>query len=126
MTDDSRTPLRRTPRRQPHRILVLALGGVSAIDLGVPVQVFGRGSNAVSPTASVHPSGILPGGTWPYSVDICGAAPGVVTGADGLSYCVDVGLDALESADTIVIPGATSVVDDEPSAAVVGALLSAS
>lgn len=125
MTDDSRTPLRRTPRLQPHRILVLALGGVSAIDLGVPVQVFGRGSNAVSPRDVVHPSGILPGGTWPYTVEVCGSAPGLVAGADALSYSVDVGLEALESADTIVIPGAASVVDDEPAAAVVGALLSA-
>ena len=68
---------------------------------------------------------MLPGGTWPYTVEVCGLEPGLIVGADGLSYSVDAGLDALETADTIFIPGATSVVEHEPSAAVVGALLTA-
>ena len=41
----------------------------------------------------------------PYEVRVCGAAPGLVTGGDGLSYHVAEGLDALEHADTIFIPG---------------------
>lgn len=48
MSDEPRTLPRRTPRSRPHRILVLALDGVSAMDLGVPVQVFGRESNAAT------------------------------------------------------------------------------
>ncbi len=178
MSDESRTSHRRMPRSSPHRILVLALDGVSAMDLGVPVQVFGAESNAtpVRTTAASNPSGthltaanqpgphptvqgppvpnpsvahdsaaltpaptaapdtvyaaatsggVLPSGTWPYTVEVCGVRPGTISGADGLSYTVGSGLEALEAAETIIIPGATSVVDDEPSAAVVGALLSA-
>lgn len=139
MSDVSR-PSRRTPRSNPHDIIVLALDGVSAMDLGVPVQVFGAESNAspvrsaagpdsaataAGPDALATGGGVLPGGTWPYTVEVCGAQPGRVAGADGLSYHVDAGLDALERADTIIIPGATSVVEEEPSAAVVGALLTA-
>lgn len=125
MSDESRTPQRRTPRLRPHRILVLALGGVSAMDLGIPIQVFGAGSNAAPSAPAGSGGGVLPGGTWPYSVEVCGLEPGLIAGADGLSYSVDAGLDALETADTIFIPGATSVVEHEPSAAVVGALLTA-
>src|SRR5690625_6606934 len=51
MSDESRTPQRRAPRSRPHRILVLALDGVSAMDLGVPVQVFGAESNSAVPPA---------------------------------------------------------------------------
>src|SRR5699024_3910016 len=51
MSDESRTPQRRAPRSRPHRILVLALDGVSAVDLGVPVQVFGAESNSAVPPA---------------------------------------------------------------------------
>ena len=119
MSDEPRSTLRRTPRLKPHRILVLALGGVSAMDLGIPLQVFGAESNAALAQAQV------PTGKWPYCVDVCGVVPGMVVGADGVSYAVDVGLEAIETADTIIIPGATSVVDDEPPAVVVGALLSA-
>ena len=48
-----------------------------------------------------------------------------MTGSDGLDYSVDRGLEALETADTVILPGATSAVADEPPAAVIGALLSA-
>ena len=41
----------------------------------------------------------------PYEVRVCGAAPGPVTGGDGLSYHVADGLEALEWAETIFIPG---------------------
>src|SRR5699024_2919743 len=51
MSDESRTPQRRAPRSRPHRILVLALDGVSAMDLGVPVQVFGAEPNSADAPA---------------------------------------------------------------------------
>ncbi|WP_246490450.1 GlxA family transcriptional regulator [Brevibacterium oceani] len=154
MSDESRTTPRRSPRSRPHRIVVLALDGVSAMDLGVPVQVFGPESNAatartrteVAPPArptvdgemaaavvgevpSAVPvgerAGAVPAGIWPYAVEICGVTAGTVTGPDGLGYFVARGLEALETADTVVVPGATSAVGHEPPAAVIGALLSA-
>ncbi|MCM1011331.1 MULTISPECIES: DJ-1/PfpI family protein [unclassified Brevibacterium] len=123
MTADAlSSPQRRPSAAAPHRIAILALEGVSAMDLGVPVQVFGAESNTPS-TATGHAATMA--GEWPYSVTVCGVDDGTVTGADGLAYAIDRGLDALTEADTILIPGAASVVDGEPPAAVVGALLSA-
>ena len=92
MSDDPRPLPRRTPRSRPHRILVLALDGVSAMDLGVPVQVFGRESNAATdrtrteaaprtqPEPSTEAATAVPGrrptavpaGAWPYEVEVCG------------------------------------------------------
>ena len=145
MTDEPRPLPRRTPRSRPHRILVLALDGVSAMDLGVPVQVFGRESNAATdrtrteaaprtqPDPSTEAATAVPGrrptavpaGAWPYEVEVCGITAGKVAGSDGLDYSANRGLEALETAGTIILPGATSAVADEPPAAVIGALLSA-
>ena len=142
MSDEPRTLPRRTPRSRPHRILVLALDGVSAMDLGVPVQVFGRESNAATdrtraeaaprsqPNLGAEEAPAVPGrrptavpaGAWPYEVEVCGITAGKVTGSDGLDYSVNRGLEALETADTVILPGATSAVADEPPAAVIGAL----
>ena len=103
MSDEPRTLPRRTPRSRPHRILVLALDGVSAMDLGVPVQVFGRESNAATdrtrteaaPRSQPNPSGeaasavpggrpaTVPAGTWPYEVEICGITAGKVPDRTG-------------------------------------------
>lgn len=122
MTADALLPsARRTPRPKPHRMAVLVLAGVSAIDLGVPVQVFGAESNSVGQV----PGTATTAGGWPYSVTVCGVEPGTVTGADGLSFAVDHGLEALAEADTILIPGASSAVAGEAPAAVIGGLLTA-
>ena len=49
MTADAlSSPQRRPGAAAPHRIAILALDGVSAMDLGVPVQVFGAESNTPS------------------------------------------------------------------------------
>src|SRR5699024_1641291 len=77
---------------------------------------------ALPPGAAASP---VPAGIWPYEVEVCGITAGAVTGSDGLDYSVDHGLEALTSADTIILPGATSAVVEEPPAAVIGALLSA-
>ncbi len=50
---------------------VLVLAGVSAIDLGVPVQVFGAESNSVGQV----PGTATTAGGWPYSVTVCGSNP---------------------------------------------------
>ncbi|MGH3704766.1 MAG: AraC family transcriptional regulator, partial [Agromyces sp.] len=93
--------------RRNHRVAVLVLPGAKPLDVGIPAQVF-------STRASM-----------PYEVRVCGAAPGLVTGGDGLSYHVADGLDALEWAETVFIPGYRHPDRDEPPAAVVDALLAA-
>ncbi|GAA1260769.1 DJ-1/PfpI family protein [Sphaerisporangium rubeum] len=93
-------------RRNP-QVAVLVLEGAKPLDVGIPAQVFAN-----------RPS-------MPYEVRVCGAAPGLVTGGDGLSYHVAEGLDALEHAGTIFIPGFREPVTTEPPATVVEALMAA-
>jgi len=90
-----------------HRVAVLVLEGAKPLDVGIPAQVF-----------SHRPS-------MPYEVRVCGAAPGLVTGGDGLSYHVADGLEALAQADTVFVPGYRNPASASPPAAVVGALLAA-
>ncbi|MEE4544462.1 helix-turn-helix domain-containing protein [Streptomyces sp. V4-01] len=90
-----------------HRVAVLVLGGAKPLDVGIPAQVF-------STRASM-----------PYEVRVCGAAPGLVTGGDGLSYHVAHGLDALAWADIVFIPGYRFPDRDQPPAAVLDALTAA-
>ncbi|MFC4038596.1 GlxA family transcriptional regulator [Dactylosporangium siamense] len=90
-----------------HRVAVLVLDGAKPLDVGIPAQVF-----ASRPTM-------------PYEVSVCGAAPGLVAGGDGLSYHVAEGVAAFERADTIFIPGYRQPVTTEPPAAVVAALRAA-
>ncbi|MFI6344215.1 GlxA family transcriptional regulator [Streptomyces sp. NPDC050560] len=80
------------------------LEGAKPLDVGIPAQVF-------TTRASM-----------PYEVRVCGAAPGLVTGGDGLAYHVAHGLGALDWAETVFIPGYRHPDREEPPAAVVGAL----
>jgi transcriptional regulator GlxA family with amidase domain len=90
-----------------HRVAVLVLDGAKPLDVGIPAQVF-----------TTRPS-------MPYQVRVCGAAPGLITGGDGLSYHVADGLEALEWAETVFIPGYREPASTEPPAAVVDALSAA-
>ena len=90
-----------------HRVAVLVLDGAKPLDVGIPAQVFAN-----------RP-------TMPYEVRVCGAAPGPVTGGDGLSYLVAEGLEAVERAGTVFVPGFRQPATTEPPAAVVEALLAA-
>jgi len=90
-----------------HRIAVLVLEGAKPLDVGIPAQVFAH-----------RP-------TMPYEVRVCGAAPGLVTGGDGLSYHVAEGLTALQQADTVFIPGYRDPATTAPPTSVVAALLAA-
>ena len=56
---------------------------------------------------------------------MCGAAPGLVTGGDGLSYHVADGLDALAWADIVFVPGYRFPDREDPPRAVVDALIAA-
>ncbi|MER7006535.1 helix-turn-helix domain-containing protein [Dactylosporangium sp. NPDC000555] len=90
-----------------HRVVVLVLDGAKPLDVGIPAQVFTN-----------RPS-------MPYAVHVCGAAPGLVAGGDGLSYHVAEGLDAFAAADTIFIPGYRHPDREHPPAEVVAALRAA-
>ena len=90
-----------------HRVAVLVLEGAKPLDVGIPAQVF-------TTRASM-----------PYEVRVCGPAAGVVSGADGLSYQVAHGLEALEWAETVFIPGYRTPDREEPPTAVVSALRAA-
>lgn len=83
------------------------LEGAKPLDVGIPAQVF-------TTRASM-----------PYEVRVCGAAPGLVTGGDGLSYHVADGLDALEWAEIVFVPGYRFPDREDPPRAVVDALLGA-
>ncbi|MQY05198.1 GlxA family transcriptional regulator [Actinomadura macrotermitis] len=73
-----------------HRVVVLALEGVYPFELSIPVRIFGT---AVSADGSPL-----------YDVVTCGLEAGPVrTGAD-FSIAVEHGAEALETADTLVIP----------------------
>ena len=90
-----------------HQVAVLVLEGAKPLDVGIPAQVF-----------SHRPS-------MPYQVHVCGATVGLVTGGDGLSYHVAQGLEALEQADTIFVPGYREPATTEPPVSVVRALIAA-
>ena len=95
------------PTRRLRRVAVLLLDGAKPLDVGIPAQVF-------TTRASM-----------PYEVRVCGAAAGEVTGADGLTYLVAHGLEALEWAELIFVPGYRHPDREDPPAAVVAALTAA-
>ncbi|WP_307837887.1 GlxA family transcriptional regulator [Actinoplanes teichomyceticus] len=66
---------------------ILLLPGASPIDVGIPTQVFARrhGLN--------------------YVVVPCAAEIGPVPGRDGLGFHVEAGLETLDGADTVIVPG---------------------
>ena len=66
---------------------MVVLEGAKPLDVGIPAQVFTSRDSM------------------PYAVDVCGVRPGLVTGGDGLSYHVARGIDALEEADLVFVPG---------------------
>ncbi|MBZ6250844.1 MULTISPECIES: GlxA family transcriptional regulator [Streptomyces] len=95
------------PSSPLRRVAVLVLEGAKPLDVGIPAQVF-------TTRASM-----------PYEVRVCGAAPGLVTGGDGLSYHVAHGLDALARAELVFLPGYRFPDVDDPPRPVVDALTAA-
>ncbi|MZD03507.1 helix-turn-helix domain-containing protein [Streptomyces sp. SID5785] len=89
------------------RVAVLVLEGAKPLDVGIPAQVF-------TTRASM-----------PYEVRVCGAAPGLVAGGDGLAYSVAHGLEALDWADLVFIPGYRFPDREDPPRAVLDALVAA-
>ena len=89
------------------RVAVVVLEGAKPLDVGIPAQVF-----------TTRPS-------MPYEVRVCGVEPGLVAGGDGLSYSVQHGLEALEDAELIFIPGYRYPDREAPPEQLVQALISA-
>lgn len=70
-----------------HRVVVLVLDGAQPLDVGIPAQTFQARDEL------------------PYEVLMCGAERGRVRSGEGLDYWVEHGLEALASADTVIVPG---------------------
>ncbi|MFK0281337.1 GlxA family transcriptional regulator [Streptomyces sp. NPDC090499] len=80
-----------TPSTPPHRVVVLALDGVYLFDLGIPERVFG----------GVHYAGVVGA----YEVVSCAVTSDrTVTTSTGLTLTLDHGPEAMESADTVILP----------------------
>jgi transcriptional regulator GlxA family with amidase domain len=89
-----------------HRVVALALPDVVAFDLAIPAQVFGHEDERQL-----------------YSFAVCAAEPGLVPTTTGYAIHAAEGLEALLSADTIVVPGFSPLAD--PPASVCDALRAA-
>ena len=87
-----------------HRVVALVPPGIAPFELGIVVEVFGLD----------RPELDVP---WWYELALSRRAPGPLPAtAGGFAFVVEHGLEALDGADTIVVPGWHG----EPSAAVAG------
>ena len=84
----------------PHRVVALAYPGMSPFELGVVVEVFGL------------PRPELDVPAW-YRLDVCAVRPGAQPAVGGISIDVPHGLELLDRADTVVVPG-WPVADEVP------------
>ena len=94
---------------EPHRVAVLCLEPVVAFDLSTPPEAFSLAWRAGRPL---------------YETTLCAAEPGPVATTTGFSVQVPAGLEALERADTVLVPGYRELVEPPPPA-IVSALRSA-
>ncbi|NEA38427.1 helix-turn-helix domain-containing protein [Streptomyces sp. SID11385] len=74
-----------------HTVAVLALDQVIPFDLSVPVEIFGRTR--------------LPDGRDGYRVVVCAETPGAEVATGAFTLRAPYGLEALRTADTVVVPG---------------------
>ena len=89
---------------RPHRVAVLALPGVLALELGTATQIFGRDPN--------------------YHLTVCAENRAVPVASSGFTLNTSAGLAALRRADTVIVPGYEDV-DAEVSNVVAKALRAA-
>lgn len=75
-----------TPAR--HRVVALAIPQTVAFDLSIAAQVFGHPEVADR-----------------YSFQVCAPQPGPVPTSTGFAITVEAGLDLLQHADTLIVPG---------------------
>lgn len=77
-----------------HHVVALVLPSVVAFDLSIPAQVFGHVDAEDR-----------------YRFSVCARRPGLVPSTTGFDVAVDSGLDSLETADTVVVPGYMPMTD---------------
>jgi len=92
------------PEQSPQRVAVLAMPGVLALELGTAAQVFGRDPH--------------------YQLTVCAEGQATPTPSSGFTISTSAGIDALQGADTVIVPGYEDV-DASVSTAVVDALRAA-
>ncbi|HEX7165223.1 MAG TPA: helix-turn-helix domain-containing protein [Trebonia sp.] len=93
------------PATDGHRVAVLALPGVLALDLGIPVQAFGNDPR--------------------YQVTVCADPADGPVRSGGFTVTAGAGLEALAEADTVIIPGYADCAAAPPSPAAVSAISAA-
>ncbi len=84
-------------RKDPASVVALIFPGVVAFDLATPAQVFGHATERRR-----------------YSFRVATTAPGEVPTSTGFSVVAAHGLDALASADTVIVPGHTDLEREWP------------
>ena len=84
-------------------VAAVALPGVISFELGIVVQAFGRPAR-------------LGAAAGDYTLTTCTARPGRVATADGFDLHLSRGLDALETADLVIVPGHVGFADPPPDA----------
>jgi transcriptional regulator GlxA family with amidase domain len=75
------------PHRAPHHVVALALEDVVLLDLAAPTHLFGH-------CGAPH-----------YAFTLAAVRPGPVRSSTGIEVMANAGIEALERADTIVVPG---------------------
>jgi AraC family transcriptional regulator, transcriptional activator FtrA len=98
-------------RNRSHHVSVLAYEGLAPFELGVAAEVFAL----ARPELDVD---------WWYEFSVCAERPGLLPAVGGFGLAVEHGLEELERADTVILPG-TPDVHGDPSPALLAALRSA-
>jgi transcriptional regulator GlxA family with amidase domain len=99
------------PASTPHRVVLLAYEGVELLDIVGPLESF----------AAVGEDPALPR----YSVAVAAERPGLIRASSGLAIEATLGLDALATADTLLVAGGSGLEDALKQPALVGALRAA-
>ena len=91
------TPVVAPSRKRPHRVVSLVGSRVSIFELAVACEVFGIHRPEVD--------------GWSYVHQVASARPGPVPADNGMSITAEVGLEAAETADTVVVPAGSTPVE---------------
>jgi transcriptional regulator GlxA family with amidase domain len=90
-----------------HSVVALVVPEVIIFDLAIPAEIFGRAVERER-----------------YAFTVCTERPGAVRSTSGFDVQIGTGLDAIEAADTVIVPGFFP--RNDPSPAVIAALRRAS